>query len=75
MIKHLTAHGNSAALVVDKPVLELLKINMDTPLEIKTDGNCLIITPLRDQARRKSFRAALAKVNRKHGGTLRKLAE
>ena len=38
MVKRLTPHGNSAALIIDKPVLDLLHITMETPLEIVTDG-------------------------------------
>jgi antitoxin component of MazEF toxin-antitoxin module len=38
MIKTLTKLGNSYALVIDKPILDLLKIRPDTPLEIATDG-------------------------------------
>ena len=33
MIKKLTKHGNSLALVVDRAVLDLLKIDADTPLD------------------------------------------
>jgi hypothetical protein len=40
----------------------------------KTDGKRLIVTPTQD-ARRKKFRTALAKVNRQYGSALRKLAE
>ena len=45
MVKKLTRHGNSMALVIDKPILELLKITAETPLEIITDGRNLIISP------------------------------
>ena len=38
MTKTLVQHGNSAALILDKPILELLNVSMDTPLEITTDG-------------------------------------
>ncbi|RJP75165.1 MAG: AbrB/MazE/SpoVT family DNA-binding domain-containing protein [Candidatus Abyssobacteria bacterium SURF_17] len=75
MIKKLTRHGNSLALVVDKPVLELLKIDADTPLEISTDGEILIISPVRDAARRKKFRKALEAANIKYGRALKRLAE
>ncbi|HHV57397.1 MAG TPA: AbrB/MazE/SpoVT family DNA-binding domain-containing protein [Firmicutes bacterium] len=51
MIKTLTAHGNSAALIIDKPILELLGITLDTPLKVSTDGKSLIISPLRDAER------------------------
>ena len=45
MVKTLTKHGNSLALVIDKPILELLKIDADTPLEITTDGTSLVVSP------------------------------
>ena len=75
MIKKLTKHGNSLALVIDRGILDLLDISADTPLTIKTDGKCLIVTPAPDAPRRKKFRTALAKVNRQYGPALRKLAE
>ena len=75
MVKHLTQHGNSAALVIDKPVLELLHITMKTPLEFTTDGRNLIISPIRNGKRQGRFRAALEAVNRRHGKTFRALAE
>jgi antitoxin MazE len=74
MIKKLVSHGNSAALIIDKPILELLKVDMDTPLEIVTDGKNLIISPVEVSKREKYFRSALEKVNRLHGRTLKKLA-
>lgn len=75
MIKKLVSHGNSAALVIDKPILELLHVDMDTPLEIATDGRNLIISPVQNEKREKKFKAALEKVNRSHGRTLKRLAE
>lgn len=75
MIKTLTAHGNSAALIIDKAILELLGISMSTPLKIVTDGKSLIVSPLPDGDRGESFKAALNKVNKMHGKTLRKLGE
>ncbi|MBI4287429.1 MAG: AbrB/MazE/SpoVT family DNA-binding domain-containing protein [Chloroflexi bacterium] len=73
MIKTLTQHGNSAALIIDKAILELLNITWDTPLEIITDGKSLIISPVRDKRRSEIVRRALAKVNMRHFGTLSKL--
>jgi antitoxin MazE len=75
MIKKLTKHGNSLALVIDRGVLDLLEIDAETPLNIKTDGKCLIVTPERDVARQKKFRVALEEGNRRYGKALKKLAE
>jgi antitoxin MazE len=74
MIKKMTKHGNSLALVIDRPVLDLLRIDADTPLEISTDGRLLMIAPVRDAKRRKRFEQALAKTNRKYGRALKRLA-
>ena len=75
MVKHLTQHGNSTALVIDKAILALLRITIKTPLQLTTDGRNLIISPVRDAKRQSRFRAALEAVNRRHGKTLRALAE
>ena len=74
MIKKLVSHGNSAALIIDRPIMDLLNVDMSTPLEITTDGRNLIISPVESTAREKKIKAALEKVNKKHGKTLRKLA-
>lgn len=50
MIKTLTAVGNSLGLIIDKPILELLNIDKDTPLEVRTDGEGLIIRPVKSAA-------------------------
>lgn len=75
MVKYLTTHGNSAALVLDKPILELLHIDMSTPLEIVTDGKSLVISPVKDAAREKRFLASMERVAAKHGKTFAKLAK
>ena len=75
MIKRLTKHGNSLALVIDRGVLDLLEIDADTPLSITTDGKCLVVAPVRGARRRETFRAALEEGNRRYGKMLKRLAE
>ena len=75
MTKTLIKHGNSLALVIDKPVLEMLRISPDTPLELTTNGDALLVTPMRDKARRQKLRASLRKINRAYGDDLKRLAE
>lgn len=75
MIKKMVTHGNSTALIIDKPILQLLKIDENTPLELTTDGRNLIISPVDDEKRVRKFKSALDRVNKKHGKTLQKLAE
>jgi antitoxin MazE len=75
MIKRLTKHGNSLALIIDRSILELLQIDAQTPLSITTDGECLVVSPARDATRQRRFRGALKGVNTRHAGALKRLAE
>jgi len=75
MIKRLTKHGNSLALVIDRGVLDLLEIDAETPLSVTTDGQCLVLTPVRDEDRVRRFQEAVAEGNRRYGRALRRLAD
>jgi len=75
MQKMLIKHGNSLALVIDKPILDMLQISADTPLEISTNGDQLLVTPYRDRARQKKIDASLEKINAKFEDDLRRLAQ
>lgn len=44
MYKKLTKHGNSLALILDKPILKLLNIDSDSMLELTIEDGTLIIT-------------------------------
>ncbi|MFQ5432264.1 MAG: AbrB/MazE/SpoVT family DNA-binding domain-containing protein [Nitrospinota bacterium] len=73
MIKKLVKHGNSRAIILDRGVLDLLKINDETPLDISTDGKLLIISPVREKKRRKKFEEGLEYGNKKYGSMLKRL--
>lgn len=75
MIKTLTRHGNSYALVIDKPILELLRVSPETQFEIMTDGQCLVLTPIRDPAEEERFQDALDMVHKRFGRAMKRLAE
>ncbi|HXN47464.1 MAG TPA: hypothetical protein VN893_12535 [Bryobacteraceae bacterium] len=75
MVKKLTKHGNSLALVIDRPILDLLRIDPDTPLDVSTDGRRLIVAPATPSARRKKFDAAQQSAHERYGRAFRKLAE
>lgn len=74
MLKKLTKHGNSLALIIDRPILELLKIDPETPLDISTDGKQLIVAPV-NSARRKKFESAQEWAHKRYGKAFQKLAE
>ena len=76
MQKHLIKHGNSHALIIDKAVLELLRIDPDrTALELATDGNVIVITPVRDKTTQRKLTNSLSKIDAKYGGTFKRLAD
>ena len=74
MVKTLKQIGNSYGVIIDKPILEILHITPETPLEITTDGRSLQIRPVR-QRKRPSLSESLDAVNRRHSSTLKKLAK
>lgn len=77
MIKKLVKHGNSLALVIDKPVLELLNISEETPLEISTvDGKSLQVKPALESGKRaRDIKDAMERINKKYEKTFRNLAK
>jgi antitoxin MazE len=75
VLKKLTKHGNSWALVIDKPIMDLLNINEETLLEVSTeDGKGLKISPVQSEERAKKFKNSLSKINKKYGKALKNLA-
>jgi hypothetical protein len=55
------------ALVIDKPILEILNIAPDTPLKITTDGRSLTITPSRRGDRASALTYFLKTAGAEHG--------
>lgn len=74
MVKTLTRIGSSLGLVVEKPILELLDIDKDTLLQIRTDGDALIIRPLRQVPEPEALTLA-KQTMATHAETFRKLAK
>jgi len=74
-MKKLTRHGNSLALVIEKPILDLLGIDAQTPSDISTDGDMLVVRPRRSAKERRRIVEALGWVNKHYGQALRRLAE
>ena len=74
MIKKLSAVGNSLGLIIDRPILDLLDITKDTPLEVRTDGDALIIRPVRTAPLMDRALSASDRLMDAHEETHRKLA-
>lgn len=73
--KKLIAAGNSLALVLDKPVLEATGIGRETLLEISTNGDVILISPVRAAERTTDLKLFLDDLFRKHAGAFRRLAQ
>jgi antitoxin component of MazEF toxin-antitoxin module len=73
--KRLTRTGNSLALVIDRPLLEALEIDADTELELSTDGDVLVVTPVRTERRKRETSDLVAEAHEQYGGVFRRLAE
>lgn len=75
MSKRLTRSGNSLALVIDKPLLEALDIDAETDLELSTDGDVLVVSPVRNRRRRQKLKELVAEAHERYGGVFKRLAE
>jgi antitoxin component of MazEF toxin-antitoxin module len=75
MVKTLTRTGNSLALVLDKGLLEATGIDAETRLEVSTDGDVIVISPVRSTKRTAKLRKILDDLDREHAGAFRRLAE
>ena len=74
LVKTLTRHGNSLALVIDQPVLDLLGIGADTPLQITMHGRSIVIRPFHAD-RHAKFRTAAEETFHRYPNMLNRLAQ
>jgi len=75
MVKKLIQHGNSVALVIDKPIMEILNITKETTFELTTDGRNLILSPQTEYTQERDILNSLEKINKKYGSVLKRLGE
>lgn len=74
MIKTLTKHGNSAALVIERPILELLGATAETAFEVVTDGHALILTPVKDAVHSARVRKSMDRIGKRYAKSFENLA-
>ncbi len=75
MAKCLTKTGNSLAVVIDRPILEATQIDADTELEVSTDGDVIVISPVRDADRTEKLKRGMDKIHARYQSVFRRLAE
>ena len=74
MIKTLQRHGNSQALVLDKPILEMLGVGDDTRLQLSISGGSLIVTPVDTGIGNDEVDRQFDRLQSRYGDMLRRLA-
>jgi len=75
MRKKQTRTGNSVALILDKQLLDRVGIDVDTPVDVSTNGQIIVISPLRDRRRTARLKNIVAEAHRRYDGVFRRLAE
>jgi antitoxin MazE len=75
MRKKLTRTGNSVALVLEKPLLEQLGLDEGSEVELSSNGDVLVVTPIRTRARQRKLHRIMEELDEKYGGVFRRLAE
>jgi antitoxin MazE len=75
MRKKLIRTGNSLALVLDKELLDELGIEAGTSLELSTDGDVIVVSPVRSRRMDERLKKVMARAHERYGGVFRKLAE
>ena len=71
--KKLVRHGNSYALILDKPILDLLGIGIGDEVELRIYGRTLVITPA-SGIPENELNETLDWITKNHGETMRRLA-
>lgn len=74
MIKTLKRHGNSMALVIEKPMMEALGITEETPLQVTVNGNALVVTPANVGVGPERMKAITKELRKRYGPMLKRLA-
>lgn len=74
MVKTLTRQGNSSALIIERPLMQLLGIDEETPLKITVEGRRLIVEPA-DTKDRSKLKEIVARTGRKNSELFKRLAK
>jgi antitoxin component of MazEF toxin-antitoxin module len=75
MIKTLKKHGNSMALVIEKPMMEALGITEETPLQLTVNGNALVVTPANVGVGPERMKVVIKEIRKRYGPMLKRLAD
>jgi antitoxin component of MazEF toxin-antitoxin module len=75
MRKKLTRTGNSVALVLDRDLLSAAGLDAGATVEVSTDGEVIVISPVRGARRTERLKKVMALAHERYAGAFRRLAE
>ena len=75
MKKRLSRAGDSVAIVLDKPLLEAVGVDAGSEVDVSTNGDVIVITPVRDSGERRKLEKILDELDDEYAGVFRRLAE
>ena len=75
MVKKLARLGNSRAVIIDRPLMELMGIDDETSLKLTVVGRKLTIEPVGDDDRDARFKEIMHRTGRKNAELFRRLAK
>ena len=71
----LTRMGNRLVLVLDKRLLDRVGIDADTALDVSTNGQVIVVFPVRDRRRTARLKRIVAEARARYDGVFRRLAK
>lgn len=75
MRTRLIRTGDSLTLILDKPLLEQAGIDESTEIEVSTDGDVIVISPVRTKQHSAKLSKAIGEINERYAGVLKRLSE
>ena len=75
MVKKLARLGNSRALIIDRPLMDLLGIDDDTPLKMTVKGRKLTVEAAAAGDGDERFREVMQRTGKKNAELFRRLAK
>jgi antitoxin component of MazEF toxin-antitoxin module len=75
MRKKLTRTGNRLALVLDKRLLDRVGIDADTALDVSTNGEVIVVSPVRDRRHTARLKRVVAETHAQYRGVFARLAK
>jgi antitoxin component of MazEF toxin-antitoxin module len=74
LVKKVTRHGNSSGVILDQPILKQVGWEAGTEVEVKVEGDTIVLSRHR-YADQREFDAAADRVFKRHAKSLERLAK